>query len=103
MTEDSFHDLDACKFCSVFFLGESAIPNKITIRYITGPICPLLIIEHDDVGVKTEELDAEDPTTVLKGIEHTLSTLGYQPDLQKMYMDDALLVLDFYKEAKEES
>jgi hypothetical protein len=79
------------------------MPTKITIRYVTGPICPILYVEHDDVTVKSEELDAEDPTTVLKGVEHVLSSLGYKPDLEKMYMDDALLVLDFYKDEEEKT
>jgi len=71
------------------------MPNTITLRYVTGPTCPCLIIDHDGKQVSCERFEADVPTNVVKGIELTLRTLGYIPNLRKMYLDADLIVLEF--------
>ncbi len=72
------------------------MPKLITIRIVQHHMLSCIIIEHDGVEVKTEPIDITDSAGfIMKGIEVTLKTLGYIPDLGKMYIDDSLMVLKF--------
>lgn len=52
-------------------------------------------------GEKAREYDfgkvGEADENMIKGIEETLTALGYVPDLERMYMDMNLTVLKFYR------
>lgn len=75
------------------------MPDKITVRVITKFAAPSLGIEHDGQPVdeyhKFPEVDGE---VCMKAAELAFASLGYVPDLDRMYMDDALMVLHMHRQ-----
>lgn len=74
--------------------------EKVTLRCI---ICPgsLLIVEHDDMQVSTEEIpNSVEPEDFLKSKEQYYVSQGFVPDYNRMYADMSLMVLKMYKSTK---
>lgn len=74
------------------------LPEKITIRWVSWMIPGQLIIEHDGVQVSSEDNVGEDES-VVKAAEVAFASLGYKPDLRRMYVDMGLIVLHMYRDA----
>lgn len=60
--------------------------NKITIRIIQA-----MILSIDGVGLAM----LDEPEDLMKLLEKFLVKLGYKPNIEKMYLDSDLLVLEF--------
>lgn len=81
------------------FVKEVGNINALTICISKTSV---IIKDKDDneiirkVVVDLEDLQAN-PSGILKSFEELLKYLGFYPDLDRMYMDDSLLVLNFGK------
>lgn len=69
----------------------------ITVRVVTWGN-GWIVIERDGqrIADETKIKGARLDDSHMKAAEIVLTALGYKPDLYRMYMDDALLVLNFY-------
>lgn len=59
-------------------------------------------VEEKGKEVVNEDIDGDDvePGSLLKSYEKLLTYLGWKPDLDRMYLGDGLLVLNFLKDIK---
>jgi len=71
-------------------------PEKITVR-IVSYMNTQITIEHDKCQVSVCNMDMTDASSIMKGIEITLNTLGYSLNQSDMYTDDSLMVGNFEK------
>lgn len=64
-----------------------------------------VIVEEKGNEVVREDIDGEDvePGDLLKSYEKLLTYLGWKPDLDRMYLGDGLLVLNFLKDLEEKT
>ncbi len=72
------------------------------------------VLDHCGVGLSVEEkgkevvredIDGDDiePGSLLKSYEKLLTYLGWKPDLDRMYLGDGLLALNFIKDIEEKT
>ena len=59
-----------------------------------------VIIEEGGKEVVSQDIDSDDvePGSLLKSYEELLKYLGWEPDMDRMYLGDGLLALNFTKE-----
>lgn len=71
------------------------LPENVTLRLVTYVAGPTLVVQHDGTDVDVHSFEAmDDPSAVLKAAEVALRSLGYIPDIDGMYMDMSLMVLN---------
>jgi hypothetical protein len=71
-------------------------PKEITVRVITYSAEPVLIVEHDGSEKFSYSFsDAIEGGDLMKSAELMLTSLGWVPDIDQMYMDMSLMVLKF--------
>ena len=59
-----------------------------------------VIVEEKGKEVVNKDIDGDDtePSSLLKSYEELLKYLGWEPDMDRMYLGDGLLALNFIKE-----
>lgn len=72
--------------------------SRITVRVITC-LSPWAVIEAD--GKELASASLREPEEVMKAFELALTAAGYAPDLDRMYIDDSLMVLKLDKRGDE--
>ena len=62
-----------------------------------------VIVEEKGKEVMNQEIEGDDtePGSLLKSYEELLKYLGWKPDMDRMYLGDGLLVLNFIKDIEE--
>ena len=64
-----------------------------------------VIVEEKGKKVMNQEIEGDDtePGSLLKSYEELLKYLGWKPDIDRMYLGDGLLALNFIKDINEEN
>jgi hypothetical protein len=78
-------------------LEEIRKDNRLTIRIVSGfsPITVYLEKDKKEIFSQDIEGDIEDPGELLESYEKLLEFLGFEPDRDRMYLGDGLMVLQF--------
>ena len=64
-----------------------------------------MIVKEKGKEVVNKEIEGEDtePGSLLESYEELLKYLGWKPDIDRMYLGDGLLALNFIKDINEEN
>jgi hypothetical protein len=78
-------------------LEEIRKDNRLTVRILCDYNPITIFIEKDKKEIFSQDIegDIEDSGELLKSYEKLLEFLGFKPDLDRMYLGDGLMVLQF--------
>lgn len=83
-------------------LEEIRKDNRLTIKVLFDYNPVTVSVEKDKKEIFTQHIegDIEDPGELLDSYKKLLEFLGFKPDLDRMYMGDGLLILQFDEDNK---
>lgn len=78
-------------------LEEIRKDSRLTIRVLSDFNPVTIIVEKDKKEIFSQHIegDMEDPGELLKSYEKLLEFLGFKPDLDRMYLGDGVMILQF--------